>query len=110
MADERPQRFEKKLKRLLSSLAYHDYEGVALRDEERPRLVRDLGTKNYYMLRNHGLITVADNVPDAFSGQNYWPERLGRHTLYEPVDRGFEREIKKRLDYWEKLRKERRGS
>jgi ribulose-5-phosphate 4-epimerase/fuculose-1-phosphate aldolase len=51
---------------VLSSLAYHDYEGVALRDEERPRLVRDLGTKNYYMLRNHGLITVADNVPDAF--------------------------------------------
>jgi ribulose-5-phosphate 4-epimerase/fuculose-1-phosphate aldolase len=51
---------------VLSSLAYHDYEGVALRDEERPRLVRDLGTKNYYMLRNHGLITVADTVPDAF--------------------------------------------
>src|ERR1700685_2202111 len=51
---------------VLSSLAYHDYEGVALRDEERPRLVRDLGTKNFFMLRNHGLITVADNVPDAF--------------------------------------------
>jgi ribulose-5-phosphate 4-epimerase/fuculose-1-phosphate aldolase len=51
---------------VLSSLAYHDYEGVALRDEERPRLVRDLGAKNYFMLRNHGLITVADNVPDAF--------------------------------------------
>jgi ribulose-5-phosphate 4-epimerase/fuculose-1-phosphate aldolase len=51
---------------VLSSLAYHDYEGVALRDEERPRLVRDLGTKNFFMLRNHGLITAADNVPDAF--------------------------------------------
>src|ERR1700689_1462645 len=51
---------------LLSSLAYHDYEGVALRDDEKPRLVRDLGDKNYFMLRNHGLITVADNVPDAF--------------------------------------------
>jgi putative ATPase len=47
--------------------------------------------------------------PDAFSGQNYWPEALGRRKLYEPVERGFEREIRKRLDYWEKLRKERGG-
>ena len=51
---------------VLSSLAYHNYEGVALRDEEKPRLVRDLGDKNFFMLRNHGLLTVADNVPDAF--------------------------------------------
>ena len=51
---------------VLSSLAYHDYEGVALREDEKPRLVRDLGDKNYFMLRNHGLITVADNIPDAF--------------------------------------------
>jgi ribulose-5-phosphate 4-epimerase/fuculose-1-phosphate aldolase len=51
---------------VLSSLAYHDYEGVALREDEKPRLVRDLGGKNFLMLRNHGLITVADNVPDAF--------------------------------------------
>jgi putative ATPase len=45
--------------------------------------------------------------PDAFSGQDYWPEALGRRRLYEPVERGFEREIRKRLDYWDKLRKER---
>lgn len=51
---------------VLASLAYHDYEGVALNEEERPRLVRDLGDKNFLMLRNHGLLTVADNVPDAF--------------------------------------------
>jgi ribulose-5-phosphate 4-epimerase/fuculose-1-phosphate aldolase len=51
---------------VLSSLAYHAYEGVALRDEEKPRLVKDLGDKTFFMLRNHGLITVADNVPDAF--------------------------------------------
>jgi ribulose-5-phosphate 4-epimerase/fuculose-1-phosphate aldolase len=51
---------------VLASLAYHDYEGVALREAEKPRLVRDLGAKNFFMLRNHGLITVADNVPDAF--------------------------------------------
>jgi ribulose-5-phosphate 4-epimerase/fuculose-1-phosphate aldolase len=51
---------------VLSSLAYHDYEGVALREDEKPRLVRDLAAKHFFMLRNHGLITVADNVPDAF--------------------------------------------
>jgi len=51
---------------VLSSLAYHDYEGVALRDDEKPRLVRDLGPRSYLMLRNHGLLTVADSVPDAF--------------------------------------------
>jgi ribulose-5-phosphate 4-epimerase/fuculose-1-phosphate aldolase len=51
---------------VLSSIAYHDYEGVALRDEEKPRLVRDLGDKKFLMLRNHGLITVATTVPDAF--------------------------------------------
>jgi putative ATPase len=49
------------------------------------------------------------DAPDAFSGQDYWPEKLGRQRFYAPVDRGFEREIGKRLDWWEKLRKERRG-
>ncbi len=51
---------------VLSSLAYHDYEGVALRDDEKPRLVRDLGTNNFFMLRNHGLLTVGPSVADAF--------------------------------------------
>jgi ribulose-5-phosphate 4-epimerase/fuculose-1-phosphate aldolase len=51
---------------VLSSIAYHDYEGVALRDEERPRLVRDLSDKSFLMLRNHGLVTVAPTIPDAF--------------------------------------------
>jgi putative ATPase len=45
--------------------------------------------------------------PEAFSGQDYFPEALGRQTFYEPVERGFEREIRKRLDYWRKLRSER---
>ncbi len=47
------------------------------------------------------------DAPDAFSGQNCWPEALGRRVLYEPVERGFEREIRKRLEYWARLRKER---
>jgi ribulose-5-phosphate 4-epimerase/fuculose-1-phosphate aldolase len=51
---------------VLASLAYHDYEGVALNEDEKPRLVRDLGDKSFFMLRNHGLLTVADTIPDAF--------------------------------------------
>ena len=51
---------------VLSSLGYHDYEGVALRDEEKPRLVADLGSNSYLMLRNHGLLTVGATVADAF--------------------------------------------
>ena len=51
---------------VLPSLAYHDYEGIALRDDERPRLQADLGNNNYLMLRNHGLLTVGRTVADAF--------------------------------------------
>ena len=50
------------------------------------------------------------DAPDAFSGQDYFPEALGRQTFYDPPERGFEREIRKRLDYWAKLRRERSGS
>ncbi len=46
---------------------------------------------------------------EAFSGQDYFPEALGRQTFYDPPERGFEREIRKRLEYWAKLRKERSG-
>ena len=51
---------------VLASLAYHDYEGVALNDDEKPRLVRDLGDKSFFMLRNHGLLTVGETIADAF--------------------------------------------
>jgi len=47
--------------------------------------------------------------PDAFSGQDYFPPEMGRKRFYEPVERGFERDIAKRLDYWAKLRAERSG-
>ncbi len=49
------------------------------------------------------------DAPDAFSGQDYWPEKLGRQSFYDPPERGFERDIRKRLEWWEKLRKERQG-
>jgi len=51
---------------VLASLAYHDYEGVALNPDEKPRLVRDLGDASFLMLRNHGLLTVGPTVPEAF--------------------------------------------
>jgi ribulose-5-phosphate 4-epimerase/fuculose-1-phosphate aldolase len=51
---------------VLSSLAYHAYEGVALRDDEKSRLVGDLGDKTFLMLRNHGLLTVGETIADAF--------------------------------------------
>ena len=47
--------------------------------------------------------------PDAFSGQDYWPEALGRQHFYEPTDRGMETRYRERLAYWERLRQERRG-
>lgn len=50
----------------LSSLGYHDYEGIALNDEEKPRLVADLGDKRAMILRNHGLLTVGRNAGEAF--------------------------------------------
>lgn len=51
---------------VLNSLAYHDYEGLALNDEEKPRLVADFGDRTFLMLRNHGLLTVGPSVADAF--------------------------------------------
>jgi ribulose-5-phosphate 4-epimerase/fuculose-1-phosphate aldolase len=56
---------------VLSSLGYHDFEGPALRDDEKPRLVADLGDKTSLILRNHGLLTVGQTVADAFVAMYY---------------------------------------
>jgi ribulose-5-phosphate 4-epimerase/fuculose-1-phosphate aldolase len=50
----------------LTNLSYHNYEGVALRDDEKPRLVADLGANNFMILRNHGLLTCAESIANAF--------------------------------------------
>jgi ribulose-5-phosphate 4-epimerase/fuculose-1-phosphate aldolase len=50
----------------LASLAYHGYEGIALNEDERPRLAADLGHKTCLILANHGLLVAARNIPDAF--------------------------------------------
>ncbi len=49
------------------------------------------------------------DAPDGFSGQNYFPDGMQRPTLYDPPERGFERDIRKRLEYWAGLRKKRGG-
>jgi len=63
------------------------------------RLMKDLGYGEGYQSDHH--------AEDAFSGQNYFPDGMPRERFYSPVDRGFEREIAKRLAYWDKLRAER---
>jgi ribulose-5-phosphate 4-epimerase/fuculose-1-phosphate aldolase len=50
----------------LASIAYHNYEGLALNEAEKPRLVADLGDKNNLILRNHGLLTIGANCAEAF--------------------------------------------
>src|SRR6267154_757916 len=49
------------------------------------------------------------NADDGFSGQNYFPDGMAREEFYQPVERGFEREILKRLEYWKKLREKKRS-
>jgi ribulose-5-phosphate 4-epimerase/fuculose-1-phosphate aldolase len=57
---------------VLPSLAYHDYEGIALNADEKPRLVRDLGDCRFLMLRNHGLLTIGTSVAEAFVGMYFF--------------------------------------
>ncbi len=63
------------------------------------KMMKDLGYGDDYAYDH--------NAPGGFSGQHYFPEGMGHATFYTPVPRGFEREIKKRLEYWVKLRTER---
>ncbi len=65
------------------------------------RLMKDLGYAKGYEYDH--------DAEEAFSGQNYFPDGMDRREFYQPVERGFEREIKKRLDYWAKLRAQRSG-
>jgi len=60
------------------------------------RLMRDLGYGKGYVY-DHA-------TEEGFSGQDYFPEGTARRTFYRPSERGFEREVKKRLDYWDRLR------
>lgn len=65
------------------------------------RMMRDLGYGKGYVYDH--------DTEDGFSGQNYFPDGMARRRFYDPPERGFEREIRKRLDYWDKLRKGKSG-
>ncbi|MGU7779070.1 class II aldolase/adducin family protein [Burkholderia sp. PU8-34] len=89
---------------VLASLGYHDYEGIALNEDEKPRLVRDLGSNTYLMLRNHGLLTVGATPADAFVAMYFFEAacmiqvraQSGGSTLLpiaQPILDGIKRQI-----------------
>ena len=63
------------------------------------KLMKDIGYGKGY--------TYDHDAEEGFSGDNYWPEELEPQTFYEPVERGFERQVRERITYWNKLRRER---
>ncbi|TMJ34507.1 MAG: replication-associated recombination protein A [Alphaproteobacteria bacterium] len=92
-----------------SNAAYRAY-GAAMRTAKEagsllpPKHILNAPTK---LMRSQGYgedYRYDHDAPDAFSGQDYFPEQLGRQKFYDPTERGFEREIRKRLEYWAKLR------
>ncbi|MBO6901739.1 MAG: replication-associated recombination protein A [Rhizobiaceae bacterium] len=95
-----------------SNAAYTAYKASMAAAKEHgsllpPRHILNAPTK---LMKSEGYGTgyqYDHDQPDAFSGQDYFPEAMGRQQYYDPPDRGFEREIRKRLDYWSKLRRER---
>lgn len=95
-----------------SNAAYMAYKAAVRTAKEAgslmpPKTILNAPTK---LMREEGYgadYAYDHDAPDAFSGQNYWPDALGRKQFYDPPERGFEREIKKRLEYWDKLRRER---
>ncbi|GFE74164.1 replication-associated recombination protein A [Novosphingobium sp. TCA1] len=64
------------------------------------KLMKDIGYGKDYAYDH--------DAPDGFSGDDYWPEEMTPQTFYEPVERGFEREIRKRIEWWDRKRAERR--
>jgi putative ATPase len=94
-----------------SNAAYNAYKAAKRTAKEAgsltpPKSILNAPTK---LMKEEGYGTgyaYDHDAPDAFSGQDYWPERLGRQAFYQPVDRGFEREIAKRLAWWAKRREE----
>lgn len=80
----------------LSSLGYHDYEGVALNEDEKPRLVRDLGQNVFLILRNHGLLTVGPSVADAFLAM-YALQRACEMQIMAQSGGSFLREVEPKI-------------
>lgn len=92
---------------VLASLAYHDYEGVALDEDEKPRLIRDLGDKRFFMLRNHGLLTVGRSVAEAFVAMYFFETACRIQVLAQAGGAGLSRIGQPIIDgapmQWEKV-------
>ena len=65
------------------------------------KLMKDIGYGKGY--------TYDPNTAEGFSGDDYWPDGMEAQPFYQPTERGFEREVRKRLDYWDRLRREKAG-
>ena len=95
-----------------SNAAYLAYKGAMRLAKERgslmpPKVILNAPTS---LMKDEGYgsgYAYDHDEPDAFSGQDYWPEALGRQKLYAPTSRGFERDLRERLAYWAKLRRAR---
>jgi putative ATPase len=95
-----------------SNAAYAAFQAAARLAKDHgslmpPKIVLNAPTK---LMKDEGYganYAYDHDEPEGFSGQNYWPQALGRQTLYAPVDRGFEKDLRARLDHWAKLRKKR---
>jgi putative ATPase len=95
-----------------SNAAYAAFEAAARLAKDHgslmpPKIILNAPTK---LMRDEGYganYAYDHDGPEGFSGQNYWPETLGRQTLYRPVDRGFEKDLRARLHHLAKLRKQR---
>lgn len=94
-----------------SNAAYTAYKGAVRAAKETgslspPKHILNAPTKLMKQLGyGHGY-NYDHDTPEGFSGQNYFPEEMARQDFYQPVERGFEREVRKRLDYWARLRAE----
>lgn len=96
-----------------SNAAYGAYKGARKTAKETGSLMPPKHILNAptSMMKDQGYgkgYAYDHDAPDGFSGQNYFPEEMSRVPLYQPVQRGFEREIRKRLEYWDGLRRKRR--
>jgi putative ATPase len=95
-----------------SNAAYTAFKAAMKRAQETgslvpPKIILNAPTKLMKQQDYGSGYRYDHDEPEAFSGQNYFPAQMGREHYYNPVERGFERDIKKRLEYWDRLRKER---
>jgi putative ATPase len=95
-----------------SNAVYVAFKGAMKRAKETgslapPKIILNAPTKLMKEQEYGSGYKYDHDEPEAFSGQNYFPDQMGREQYYNPPERGFERDVKKRLDYWMRLRRER---